>query len=53
MKTIDSRRYAIAISALAILCATTRDSIWKYFAVLAVLVTAWFVVSLVRRKAGG
>lgn len=52
MRTISSTQYGIAIATLAILLATTRDSIWQYFAALAVLMTAWFVYSLWKKKAG-
>ncbi len=52
MRTLSSTQYGIAITTLAILVATTKDTIWKYFAVLAIVMTAWFLYSLLKKKAG-
>lgn len=50
MRTIGSTQYAVAMTTLAVLVATTTTTIWKYFAVLAVLVTGWFVYSLAKAR---
>lgn len=54
MRKINSIQYAVAMVTLATIVATTRDTIWKYFAVLAILMTIWFVFSMfIRRDKGG